>query len=174
MPSANGFLLIHQQSAHERVLYEKFTAAAEGKPTATQQSLFPATIELTPADAVLLSELMEDLNQLGYLIEPFGKNTFVIQGTPADLESGNEKHTIDFLLEQYKHFSNEIKLSKREKLVRSLAKQQAIKTGTRLTEREIKHLVTDLFACAQPNSTPDGNPTYLEFKKDQLEKLFGR
>jgi len=170
LPSANGFLLIHQQSAHERVLYEKFTAAAEGKPTATQKSLFPVTIELTPADAVLLSELMEDLNQVGYLIEPFGKNTFVIQGTPADLEMGNEKHTIDFLLEQYKHFSNEIKLSKREKLVRSLAKQQAIKTGTRLTEREIRHLVTDLFASLQPNSTPDGNPTYLEFKKDQLEK----
>ena len=106
------------------------------------------------------------------MIEPFGKNSFVIQGTPADLEAGNEKNIIDSLLEQYKHFSNELKFSKREKLVRSLAKQQSLKTGIRLTEREMRQLVNDLFACEQPNSTPDGNPTYLEFKQEQLEKMF--
>ena len=79
---------------------------------------------------------------------------------------------IDILLEQYKHFSNEVKFSKREKIVRSLAKQQAIKTGIRLTEREMRGLVNDLFACEQPNITPDGSPVYLEFRQEQLEKLF--
>lgn len=170
--SANGFILIHQQSAHERVLYEQMKAAAEGKPIASQKSMFPVTFELPPADTAILEELMNDLQQLGYLIEPFGKNTFVIQGTPADLEHGNEKNTVDALLEQYKHFSNDLKFSKREKLVRSLARQQAIKTGMRLTEREMKQLVNDLFACAQSNITPDGYPTYLEFKQEQLEKMF--
>ena len=115
---------------------------------------------------------MNDLQQLGYIIEPFGKNTFVVQGTPADLEQGNEKNVIDSLLEQYKHFSNELKFSKREKLIRSVARQQAIKTGIRLTEREMRQLVNDLFACQQPNSTPDGNPVYLEFRQEQLEKMF--
>ncbi|HRF17113.1 MAG TPA: DNA mismatch repair protein MutL, partial [Chitinophagaceae bacterium] len=76
--------------------------------------------------------------------------------------------------EQYKHFSPEVKFSKREKLVRSLARQQAIKTGTRLTEREMRQLVNDLFACEQPNTTPDGNPAYLEFKQEQLERMFGK
>jgi DNA mismatch repair protein MutL len=171
-PSANGFILIHQQSAHERVLYEQLKAAALGKPIATQRSLFPVTFELAPADAAILEELMNDLLQLGYIIEPFGKNTFVVQGTPADLDQGNEKNAVDALLEQYKHFSNELKFSKREKLVRSLARQQAIKTGVRLTEREMRQLVNDLFACEQPNTTPDGNPTYLEFKQEQLEKMF--
>jgi DNA mismatch repair protein MutL len=108
------------------------------------------------------------------MIEPFGKNSYVIQGTPADTIQGNEKNTIDALLEQYKHFSNELKFSKREKLVRSLAKQQAIKAGIRLTEREMRQLVNDLFACEQPNTTSDGNPTYLEFKQEQLEKMFGK
>ena len=174
IPSATGFLLIHQQAAHERVIYEQLKAASKDKPVATQRSMFPVTLEMAPADAAILEEIMTDLQQLGFTIEPFGKNTFVIQGTPADVEQGNEKHIIDILLEQYKHFSNEVKFSKREKLVRSLARQQAIKTGTRLTEREMRKLVNDLFACEQSNVSPDGNPTYLEFKQEQLEKMFGK
>ncbi len=178
-PSAKGFLLIHQHAAHERVLYEKLKAAGLGKSIATQRSMFPVTFELAPADSAILEEIINDLLELGYMIEPFGKNTFVVQGTPADVEQGNvrqdsfgEKQVIDILLEQYKHFSNEVKFSRREKIVRSLAKQQAIKTGIRLTEREMRGLVNDLFVCEQPNTTPDGSPTYLEFKHEQLEKLF--
>lgn len=171
-PSAKGFILIHQQAAHERVLYDRLKAAAQGKPINTQRSMFPVTIELAPADAIILQDLMDDLHELGYNIEPFGKNAFVIQGTPADLEAGNEKYVVDLLIEQYKHFNPDMKFSKREKLIRSLARQQAIKTGVRLTEREMRNLVQDLFASEQPNTTPDGNPTYLEFKQEQLEKMF--
>lgn len=174
VPSKNGFLLIHQQAAHERVVYEQLKAASKDKPVATQRSMFPSTLELTPADTAVMEEIIGDLQYLGYTIEPFGKNAYVIQGTPADVESGNEKHIIDILLEQYKHFSPEVKFSKREKLIRSLARQQSIKTGTRLTEREMRQLVNDLFACEQSNVTPDGNPTYLEFKQDQLERMFGK
>ena len=169
-----GYYLVHQQNAHERILYERFTLAVEGKPIATQQSLFPATIELHAADAVLLKELLPDMNHLGYQLEPFGNNTFVIQGTPADVNNGNEKSAIEKMLEQYKHFSNDLKYSKREKLLRSLALQQSIKAGTSLTEREMKVLIEELFNCAIPNSTANGKPTYLEFKKDELDKLFGR
>jgi DNA mismatch repair protein MutL len=169
-----GYYLVHQQNAHERILYERFALAVEGKPIATQQSLFPATIELNTGDAVLLKELLPDMNHLGYQLEPFGNNTFVIQGTPADVNNGNEKTAIEKMLEQYKHFSNDLKYSKREKLLRSLALQQSIKAGTALTEREMKILIEELFNCAVPNSTANGKPTYLEFKKDELDKLFGR
>ena len=169
-----GYYLVHQQNAHERILYERFALAVEGKAIAAQQSLFPVTIELHAADAVLLKELLPDMNHLGYLLEPFGNNTFVIQGTPADVSQGNERTAIEKMLEQYKHFSNDLKYSKREKLLRSLALQQAIKAGTPLTDKEMKALVEDLFNCAIPNSTANGKPTYLEFKKDELEKLFGR
>ncbi len=169
-----GYYLVHQQNAHERILYERFSVAVDGKPIATQQSLFPATIELTAADAVLLKELLPDMNHLGYLLEPFGNNTFVIQGTPANVDEGNEKTAIEKMLEQYKHFSSDLKFSKREKLLRSMALQQAVKAGASLAEREMKVLVDDLFSCALPNSTANGKPTYLEFKKDELDKLFGR
>ena len=169
-----SFLLIHQQSAHERILYERFVATAQGKMIASQKSLFPSTLQLSSQDAVMLSELIGDLNQLGYLIEPFGNNAFVIQGTPADVEQGNEKAAIENLLEQYKHFTSEVKFSKREKLIRSLARQQSVKPGKSLSVKEMENLMADLFACTEPNATPNGNPTYMEFKEDYLNKLFGK
>jgi DNA mismatch repair protein MutL len=167
-----GFVLVHQQLAHERVLYEKLTAATAGKPVAYQRSLFPATIELSKQDAVLLGELLGDLLQLGYLVEPFGTDTFVIQGSPADIDQGNERMVIENLLEQFKHFSSELKFSKREKLIRSLAQQQAIKSGTTLSPGEMIALVQDLFACSQPGVTAGGSPTYIEFQKEYINGLF--
>ncbi len=170
----NGFIVIHQQNAHERVLYERFVNAMKGRPIAIQRSLFPATLELTPADAVLLSELLTDLNLLGYQVEPFGQNTFVIQGSPADVGDGNEKNALEKMLEQYKHFNMEASFSQREKLLRSMAWQQSVKAGTELSDRELKALVEDLFNCEINNTTPNGKPVFLEFKKDELDKMFGR
>jgi DNA mismatch repair protein MutL len=174
IPAADKFFLIHQQAAHERIIYERLVNALQGKPVATQRSLFPATIELTPADAVLLTDLLPDLQQLGYSIEPFGRHAFVIQGTPADINTVNEKATLEKIIEQYKHFSSELKLPKREMLLRTVAWQQSIKTGISLSEKEMENLVTNLFQCGQPNASPSGRPTYLEFKKDGLEKMFMR
>ena len=169
-----GFLVIHQQNAHERILYERFLKAVDGKPIAIQQSLFPQTIDLAAADVAILTELLPDLHYLGYHLEPFGNNTFVLQGTPADVIQGNEKTAIEKMLEQYKHFSNDLKYSKREKLLRSLAWQQAIKGGKMLTQSEMKSLVQDLFICILPNITPNGKPTYTAFKKNELDRMFGR
>ena len=174
VPSSNKFLLVHQQAAHERIIYERLLSAIAGKAVATQRSLFPTMLQLAPSDIVILLELLPDLQQMGYTIEPFGKDSFVIQGTPADMETGNEKMIIEKVLEQYKHFSSELKLPKREILLRSVATQQAIKSGTILSQKEMQSLIDDLFACAQPSSTASGRPTYLEFKKEALEKMFGR
>ena len=170
----NGFIVIHQQNAHERILYERFSNAMKGKPIAIQRSLFPVTLEVTPADSVLINELLPDLHLLGYQVEPFGNNTFVIQGSPADVNDGNEKASLEKMLEQYKHFSMDVSFSKREKLLRSMAWQQSVKAGTFLAEKEINFLVEDLFACEISNTTPNGKPVFLEFKKDELDKMFGR
>ena len=169
-----GFLLVHQQLAHERILYERYGMSAHGQQMATQKSLFPVTLELAGADAALLSDLLPDLQTIGYQVEPFGNNSFVIQGIPADVLPGNEKHSIELLIEQFKHFSSDIKFSKREKLVRCMARQQAIKAGQTLSQKEMLVLVEDLFTCSSPNVTPTGSPTYLEFKEDYLDRMFGR
>ena len=172
--NGSGFVVIHQQNAHERVLYERFTEAMKGKPIAIQRSLFPEAIELTPADAVLLNELLPDLHILGYQVEPFGNNSFVIQGSPADVPEGNEKNSLEKILEQYKHFNMDMSFSKREKLLRSMAWQQSVKAGTYLSEKEMKTLIEDLFNCNINNTTPNGKPVFLEFKKEELDKMFGR
>lgn len=169
-----GFLLIHQQLAHERVLYERYSEAANGKQMPAQRSLFPSAIELSSSDSALMEELLPDLKVLGYLIEPFGNNSFVVQGTPADILQGNEKMVIELLLEQYKHFNSDIKFTKREKLVRCVARQQAIKSGKVLGHKEMAVLAEELFRCQVPNVTPNGAPTYLEFKGENLDKMFGK
>lgn len=169
-----GYLLIHQQNAHERILYERFADAVAGKPADTQQNLFPAVLELSPADAVLLDELMPDLVHLGYKLEPFGNNSFVIRGTPANMDSSLQNTAIEKMLEQYKHFSNDLKFSKREKLLRSLSLQQSVKPGTSLSKKEIQSLTEDLFNCEIPNATPTGKPTYMSFRKEEMDKMFGK
>ncbi len=170
----NGFIVIHQQNAHERILYERFIDAMEGKPISVQRSLFPTAIELAPADSVLLNELLPDLHILGYQVEPFGNHTFIIQGSPADVPDGNEKDSLEKILEQYKHFNIDINYSKREKLLRSMAWQRATKAGTYLSEKEMEKLVEDLFNCKISNTTPNGKPVFLEFKKEEMNKMFGR
>jgi DNA mismatch repair protein MutL len=172
--SNTGFMLVHQQHAHERVLYERYTTQTHSQQPATQKSLFPVTLELATPDAVLLEDLLPEITALGYAIEAFGTNTFIIQGTPADIAQGNEKHSVELLLEQFKHFSSDIKYSKREKLVRCMCRQQAIKAGQSLTQQEMQVLLESLFACATPNVTPTGSPTYLDFKEDYLDRMFGK
>ena len=170
----NGFLLIHQQHAHERILFERYSNAIQLRQAVTQQTLFPVSLELSPPDAALLHELLPDLQLLGYKIELFGKDSFIIQGTPADVLHGNEKHTIELLIEQLKHFSSELKFSKREKLIHCMARQQAIKAGQSLTDKEMKTLVQELFQCNTPSITPNGNPVFVEFNDAQLLKMFGK
>lgn len=168
------FIIIHQQLAHERILYEKYSKAVHLQQPSTQKSLFPTTIELSNADGILMMDLLPEFNKLGYDIEHFGNNSFVLNGIPADVLHGDDKHHIDLLLEQFKHFSSDIKFSKREKLIRCLAKQHAIKEGTKLNHSEIEQLVNDLFTCEAPNVSATGNPTFLEFKEAYLDRMFGR
>ncbi len=173
-PLENGFLIVHQQHAHERILFEKYLTDIQNKQSATQQNLFPATLELSPQDGALLQELLPDLELLGYKIESFGKHSFIIQGVPADVLQGNEKHSVELLIEQFKHFSNELNFSQRQKLIHCMARQQSIKAGQSLTDKEMKVLLSELFTCGIPSVSPNGNPVFAEFTDDQLMKMFGK
>ncbi|MFN5428119.1 MAG: hypothetical protein ACK5BO_08785 [Bacteroidota bacterium] len=172
--TVDGFLILHQQLAHERILYEKYSQAAHGRQMATQKSLFPVVLSPGEADAALLMELLPDLAQIGYQIERNDQQEFVIQGIPADVLAGNEKNAIELLLEQFKHFSSEVQFSKREKLIRCMARQQAIKAGRALAPKEMTQLTEELFACGSPNVSPSGAATYLSFSGDYLTRMFGR
>ena len=168
---ASTCTLIDQQAAHERILYEKFMQQLANKKAATQPSLFPTTLSLNPTDASLLEELLADLTAVGFLIHKLNKQEFQIQGIPAGFENGKEESLLEAVLEEYKHFNAALALPLHEKLCRSLAKQQAIKTGTQLSERAMKQLITDLFVCNEPHLSPFGVPTFRTLQKEEVEQL---
>ena len=168
---ASTCTLIDQQAAHERILYEKFIQQLANKKAATQPSLFPTTLSLNPTDASLLEELLADLIAVGFLIQKLNKQEFQIQGIPAGFENGKEESLLEAVLEEYKHFNAALALPLHEKLCRSLAKQQAIKTGTQLSERAMKQLITDLFVCNEPHLSPFGVPTFRTLQKEEVEQL---
>lgn len=167
-----GFMVIDQQGAHERILYERILASFEKQKSATQQELFPKAIELNAADFALVKELREDILAIGFDISEFGKNTFVIHGVPADTAQHDSVQLLEGLLENYKQNMMELKSDKRENLARSMAFNTAIKSGKVLTQEEMNNLIDELFACKIPYSTPTGKPTITTFSLEDLDKRF--
>lgn len=169
----SGFLLIDQQAAHERILYEKYLAALNEDQQFTQKELFPKQINVSPADARLLTEILDDINSLGFDIQAFGKdNSFVIHGVPASLNANeNEQKIIEQLLEQYKA-NLELRLDNKENIARSMARSAAIKRGQKLSAAEMQSLTDKLFACAVPYKSPTGRNCFITFELDELQKRF--
>ncbi len=165
----SGFILIDQQAAHERILFERFLKAINGKTHASQKLLFPKNIELGGQDAEILRELLKDINQLGFEIQEFGNNTFVVHAFPADLTLADEKSMIEDLLEQFKNNMSIVKLNKRESLVASLATKAAVKSGDSLSYLEINTLIDELFACQNPYTAPNSKKTFIKYNLEAIE-----
>ncbi|MFN8310024.1 MAG: DNA mismatch repair endonuclease MutL [Chitinophagales bacterium] len=168
----SGFILIDQQAAHQRVLFERFIRQLAHNHQASQRQLFPQTIALNAEDAVIMEEVLNDINGLGFDIQAFGTNTFVIHSFPADIVAGDEKNMVEELLEQFKKNLSISKLNKRENLARSLAQSSSIKAGKSLSVEEMKNLIDELFACENPYAAPNGRRTIATFSHDEIEKHF--
>lgn len=168
----SGLMLIDQQAAHERILYEKYLESFKHSGAASQQSLFPTTLGLHPADYALVMEIQDEIQALGFVYESFGDNVIVIRGIPAGIENANERELFDSFLEQFKNYRNDLNLPHREALARALAKRAAMRTGTPLTNVEMNSLITQLFACSVPNYTPDGKTIIAICDMDRLAAFF--
>lgn len=169
----SGFMLIDQQTAHERILFEQFEHQLAHNQGASQQSLFPQTIELSRADFVLIDDMLPEIQSLGFQLRPFGKTTYIVDGIPADLENINENQIIEKLLEDFKNQSD-LKLNKREKLAKSLAKNASIKHGTYLDNDAIADLIDRLFACQAPNISLNGKPIIITYTLQELAEKFAK
>ncbi|MES2395928.1 MAG: DNA mismatch repair endonuclease MutL [Bacteroidota bacterium] len=167
-----GFMVIDQQGAHERILYERVLETFEKHKSSTQQELFPKTIELNATDFALVKELQIEIKEIGFDIREFGKNTYVIHGVPADTVNYDSSALLEGLIENYKQNLQELKSNKRENLARSMARNMSIKSGKALTQEEMNNLIDELFACKMPYSTPSGKPTISTFSIDELDKRF--
>lgn len=165
----SGFMLIDQQAAHERILYERFLKQLNNHTGASQQNLFPQTVDLSASDFELIKELLPEIQSLGFLIREFGKNTVVIEGIPANLGcSVNEKELLEQLIEGFKNNRSHLQLNKLENLAHTMAKNAAIKSGTSLSVTEMNSLVDELFACELPNTSLHAKPIIITFTLDEL------
>lgn len=167
-----GFIIIDQQGAHERILYERIFESFEKNKSACQQELFPKTVEFSLSDFELIKELHAEIQLMGFDIREFGKNTVVIHGIPADMAKHDGGVLLEGLLENYKQNLQDLKSDKRENLVRSMARNLAIKSGQPLNQEEMNNLIDELFACKMPYSTPFGKPTISTFSLEDLDKRF--
>ncbi len=172
----SGLLIIHQQYAHERILYERFISHLTKGQGASQQFLFPQQINLNPADYQLVTEMEEEMKALGFVFSIFGQNTLVINGVPAEIAGMNEKEVLEGLIEQFKLYKSELSISRKENLARSMAKRSGIKSGKHLSGEEMLSLIDQLFACEQPNYTPGGvaggQPTMYILGLDRFSNFF--
>jgi DNA mismatch repair protein MutL len=167
-----GFMVIDQQGAHERILYERIMESLEKHKSATQQELFPKTLEMNASDFALVKSLEPEIKAMGFDISEFGKNTFVIHGIPADTADHDSAALLEGLIENYKQNLQELKSDKRENLARSMAYNMAVKSGKELRQEEMNSLIDELFACSMPYSTPGGKPTITTFSLEDLDKRF--
>jgi len=171
----SGMMIIDQQAAHERILFERFQEQVKHKSAQSQQSLFPQAITFTAPDFALVLEMQQEIEALGFRFEIFGKNTLLINGVPPSLAAkggGHEKEIFEGLIEQFKANQAELAIPIQENLARALARRSGIKTGQRLTREEMQSLIDSLFACSTSNYTPEGRPTFFIFELGKIESYF--
>ncbi len=155
----SGLMVIDQQNAHERILYERYLNLLGKRQALSQQELFPVKIKFPPAEAELLDELMAELNMLGFIIKPDQdeKFQFIVHGTPSGLKQQNVAGLIEGIIDNYKTNMLELNLDKKYNLARALAKNMSIKSGRKLQQIEMKSMIESLFACQVPDVSIDGD-----------------
>lgn len=171
-PIKSGYIIIDQQAAHQCILFERYLHVMSAGKKLSQQQLFPQTIELSTGDAVIMQEILPEINALGFEISEFGNNSFVIHSYPADINYVNESQIIEEFIEQFKTSAGIGKFSKRENVAKSLAYSTSIKAGKVLGVSEMQNLIDELFACENPFTSPTGRKTFKKYKIDDLDKEF--
>jgi len=169
-----GLMIVDQHVAHERILYEKVLASFENNLPSSQQLLFPQTVVLPPNDYMLVQDLLPHLETLGFVLKPFGKNTVVIDGIPADVRVGNERKILEDVLDEFRNNEHQTTIDARDNLAKSFACKAAIKAGDKLKTHEMISLIDQLFLTSMPYVCPHGRPVVVKISIDELDRRFGR
>ncbi len=170
----NNVVIIDQQRAHERIVYEHYVNIKTETKIASQQLLFAEQLELSANDFTLINNLLNEFKILGFDMAVFGKNSMIVNGTPADLKDFNIAETIDGILETYKLNTIDAKLEKHDNLCRAIAKNTCIKYGKFLETDEMKQLLNSLFNCENPLYTANGKVIVMETNYLDIDKFFKR
>ena len=167
----SGFMLIDQNLAHQRILFEKYLRNLNKSEELIQKQLFPITIQVSKDKVDIFQELSTDLKGLGFEIQSFGGETFVIHGIPSGFDDKNLQGVMDTMIDQYIN-NLSLNLPKKDSLARSMAQSAAIKRGQSMTQEELTTIIDELFACKMPYTCPKGRKTFITYELDQLQKQF--
>lgn len=165
----SGMLMVHQQHAHQRILYEKFLDAYSQQKNAPQKLLFPVCIQLTPEEDHALESLKEKLQSLGFEWHTEDGETF-FSATPAGMKAEELAETIGFLISEWNE--EETSMDAASQLAGELANRKCIKTGTPLTTEQMEALVSQLFSTSMPGYTSNGSKTHIILPFDELQQRF--
>ncbi len=170
----DGCIVIDQHAAHERIIYEKALEMMNNHFARTQEVLFPIDVSLNPTEMTFVKELKDDLHELGYVFEIIEPNKVIITGVPVDVAGIDETQSFKEIIEIFEEYQKIRQRDKRDNLAASFACKAAIKTGKKLSPKEMQALFNDLMQCKIPYSCPHGRPVILNFKLTEFDKKFGR
>lgn len=168
----SGLMIIDQQRAHIRILYDQYLEQITRRQGASQGMLFPDIVQFPVSEVPVLQEIMEDLSYLGFELTDLGGGSYAINGIPSGIEGLNPVELIQSMVHTAMEKGGKVKEEVQSDLALTLAKAAAIVPGQVLTNEEMNGLVDGLFAVATPNYTPDGKTVLSVLQEDELEKLF--
>jgi DNA mismatch repair protein MutL len=173
--TGEGMLIIDQHALHERIMYEKFKSLYENAPMISQELIVPASFEFNSRDFQMLISYEDLLNDLGFNLEAFGKNTIRVRAVPTALGRLEDRITLNELLDDLLAMgrlkSEELQ---REKIIQIMACKAAVKAGQKLTEHEISNILAEASELTSPYTCAHGRPTILSMTLKELEKQFKR
>ena len=171
-PIKSGMVIVDQQRAHQRVLYEQFLTNMTVHQAASQQLLFPLGLYFSISEMGLIGELRDSLVNTGFVFEEMNDDHVVISGLPVNVTESEVSIVLEQLLSDLQDGIPENSFSQNDSIAKSMAKSLAVKTGTYLTEKEQENLVNGLFACKEPNVSPFQKPTFITMRVEDLDKKF--
>ena len=173
--NGESLLLVDQHAAHERLVYERFKAELAAGPVASQAHLIPLVIELPEDDCGRLAEAAPALERLGLYLERFGARAVAVRETPAVLGNGDVEGLVRDLADGLAEWGDVAALSDRmEAIIGRMACHGSVRSGRRLRLDEMNALLREMEATPHSGQCIHGRPTYVELKKRDIERLFGR
>jgi DNA mismatch repair protein MutL len=170
-PVKSGLMIINQQYAHERILFEKYLTQYQNGKKASQQLLFPIQLHFNLSDSEIIKQLLSDLKEIGFELEQFSLQNFVANGTPPEITESQIHPILEQILENYKS-SKEFDQDRKVHFAKSMARQLAIKAGQRLKTEEMTQLIDELFACQVPDKSPGGQAILRILDSAELDDKF--
>jgi DNA mismatch repair protein MutL len=171
-PIKSGIVIIDQQRAHQRVLYEQFLTNMTVSQASSQQLLFPLNLYFSSSEMKLISELQLSLINTGFVFEVANDDHLVISGLPITISESEVPIVLEQLLSDLQDGIPESSFSQNDSIAKSMSKSLAIKTGTYLTDKEQENLVNGLFACKEPNVSPFQKQTFITMRVEDIDKKF--